>query len=158
MYNFFYARLLRMSNLFPAQADMLAAQAAYYETLAGPFGLPLANFSTGAMPEWQSFFAAATIPAGAGGAPLPPAAARVFDSFLLAANATNFRAPMTDYFDARTAAHSGKYRGRPVLGGVWAAAAVAAFDALPPLPHEAPMAAAFARGHARAAAGVNKNS
>jgi hypothetical protein len=34
---------------------------------------------------------------------------------------------------------------------VWAAAAVSVFDALPPFPHEAPMAAAFERGHAREA-------
>ena len=56
---------------------------------------------------------------------------------------------MTDYFDSRTAFYGGKYRARPVLGGVWAAAAVAAFDALPPFPFDAQMAAAFERGHAR---------
>ena len=147
-YNFLYARLLRMRNLFPAQQEVLDQQAAYYAlAVEGPFGVPLMNGSTGAMPEWQSFFVASTIrPDGS----VPPTAQRVLDSFLLAANATCFRAPMTDYFDSRTAFYGGKYRARPVLGGVWAAAAVAAFDALPPFPFDAQMAAAFERGHARA--------
>jgi hypothetical protein len=148
MYNFLYARLLRMRNLFPVQQEVLDQQAAYYAlAIEGPFGIPLMNGSTGAMPEWQSFFAASTIRLDGS---VPLAAQRVFDSFLLAANATVFRAPMTDYFDSRTAFYGGKYRARPVLGGVWAAAAVAMFDALPQFPFEAQMAAAFERGHARA--------
>ena len=148
MSNFLYSRVLRMHNLFPSQAEVIAQQMAYYElALEGTFGLPLMNGSTGAMPEWQSFFAASLIPPNGSA---PPSALRVFDTFLSAAGATVFRAPMTDYFDSRTAFYGGKYRARPVLGGVWAAAAVTLFDALPPFPHEPLMAAAFERGHARA--------
>lgn len=152
MYNFGYARFLRMRNLFPAQAELLARQADYYAlTALGPFGVGLMNGSTGAMPEWNSFFAAALYDAPNATQPAPPFALRMFDAFLAASNATPFRAPQTDYWDSRTAFYGGKYRARPVVGGVWAAVAVSVFDALPPMPHEAPMAAAFERGHARAA-------
>ena len=149
LYNLLYGRMLRMRNLIPLQEEVIAQQMAYYElAIEGPFGIPLMNGSTGAMPEWQSFFSASLIPPGG---PAPPSSMRVFGTFLGAANATAFRAPMTDYYDSRTAWYGGKYRARPVLGGVWAAAAVTVFDALPPFPHEAPMAAAFERGHAREA-------
>lgn len=102
MYNFGYARILRMHNLFPDQAAMLAQQGAYYEAVAaGPYGIPLMNGSTtpgraggGAMPEWNSFFAASLF--GPPGTGTPPAATAIFDSFLRAANDTVFRAPMTD--------------------------------------------------------------
>jgi hypothetical protein len=57
---------------------------------------------------------------------------------------------MTDYWDSRTAWYGGKYRARPVVGGVWAPVAVKMFENLPVFPHEAPMAAAFERGHAKA--------
>jgi Domain of unknown function (DUF1793) len=107
------------------------------------------NGSTGAMPEWNSFFAASLFPTSSESA-IPPQAQRIFDAFLRAANATSFRAPMTDFWDSNSAYYGGKYRARPVTGGVWAALAVTKLDALPPFPHEAPMAAAFARGHARA--------
>ena len=156
MYNFGYARLLRMHALFPAQAELLARQAAYYAAhTEGPYGLPLQNGTSSAMAEWNAFFVSAlmavpnaTTPAP----PLPPLAVRVFDALLRAANDTAFRAPMTDFWDSRTALYNGKYRARPVVGGVWAPAAVRVFDALPAFPHEAPMAAAFERGHARARA------
>ena len=80
MYNFLYSRVLRMHNLFPSQAEVIAQQMAYYElALEGTFGLPLMNGSTGAMPEWQSFFAASLIPPNGSA---PPSALRVFDTFL----------------------------------------------------------------------------
>lgn len=156
MYNFGYARILRMHALFPAQAELLARQAAYYEAhTEGPFGISLQNGTSSAMAEWNAFFVSSlmAIPnASSPAPPLPPLALRVFDALLRAANDTSFRAPMTDFWDSRTAYYGGKYRARPVVGGVWAPAAVSIFDALPPFPHEAPMAAAFERGRARARA------
>lgn len=156
MYNFGYARILRMRNLFPDQAAMLAQEAAYYAAFAaGPYGIPLMNGSTtpgraggGVMPEWNAFFAASLF--GPPGSGPPPAAVSIFDAFLRAANGTNFRAPATDYWDSRTASYGGKYRARPVMGGVFAPVAVNIFDAMPTFPHEAPMSAAFERGRARA--------
>lgn len=154
MYNFLFARILRMRNLFPNQDELLSRQADYYNaTIQGPFGISLMNGSTGVMPEWNSFFAASLYPVPNASVPNPPPpeqSIRIFNSFLKAANETVYRAPMTDYWDSRTAWYGGKYRARPVVGGVWAPVAVKMFENLPVFPHEAPMAAAFERGHAKA--------
>ena len=83
--------------------------------------------------------------------PEPPEhSLNIFKSFIKAANSTSYRAPMTDYWDSKTASYGGKYRARPVVGGIWAPVVVQLFDKLPVFPHEAPMAAAFERGHAKA--------
>lgn len=154
MYNFLYARIMRMNNLFPNQQEMLARQADYYNmTIQGEYGIALMNGSTGVMPEWNSFFAASLypLPNSSVPEPLPPDhSLNIFQSFIKAANSTSYRAPMTDYWDLKTAFYGGKYRARPVVGGIWAPVVVQLFDKLPVLPHEAPMAAAFERGHAKA--------
>jgi hypothetical protein len=154
MYNFLYARILRMRNLFPNQQELLNQQANYYEqTIQGPFGISLMNGSTGVMPEWNSFFAASLypIPNSTNPIPSPPVqATRIFTSFLRAANQTSFRAPMTDYWDSKTASYGGKYRARPVVGGIFSPVAVTLFEQLPVFPHEPLMAAAFERGHEKA--------
>ena len=101
------------------------------------------------MPEWNLFFSAALYDTTASPPQPHPLSLRIHESMLRAANATPFRAPMTDYFDSQTAAYGGKYRARPTQGGVFAPLALRDLAALPAMPHEGPMAAAFEAGRAR---------
>jgi hypothetical protein len=155
-YNGLWPRVLRMHNLLPNQTGFVAAQAAFTATNnLFPFGVPLINGSTGTKGDWMAYYASSLYPPAPPGGRTPPPhplSTALWAASLAAANTTAARTGMTDFWDVRTAAYGGKYRARPVLGAAFAPAAVAAFDALPAMPHEAPMAAAFDAGHARAAA------
>jgi hypothetical protein len=162
-YNALWAPALRMYTLAPNQTGFLAAEADYYATIAGDFGVPLINGSTGTKGDWLHNFAAALYRTpnsshapGKGVAdpfvPQPvPYSHTLFAAALAAANATSARTPMTDFWSTHDASYGGKYRARPVLGATFAPLLVVELAALPPMPHEAPMAAAFAQGHQRAA-------
>jgi hypothetical protein len=101
------------------------------------------------MPEWNCFWSAALYNTTVSPPQPHPQSLRIHEKMLAAAAATPFRAPMTDFFDSMTAFYGGKYRARPTQGGVFAPLALRDLAALPAMPHEGPMAAAFEAGRAR---------
>ena len=158
MYNSMWATALRMYNLLPNQTDYLNGQAKFYETYQYEhYGIPLINGSLGTKGDWLSYWAAAlySVPNTTNPVPLPhPQSHTIFASLLSAANSTSARTPMTDFWSIADASYGGKYRARPVLGGTFAPLIVTTLAKLPPMAHEQPMAAAFAKGHAQAFAEI----